>query len=187
VKQELRRHLIPLSLIFTIISIIWIFNRVSYYQFIYLLFGFGWGAFFLDLDHLIFWLYLQPTLPQSRQAQQYLRQKDAKSLLQLLVKTHHTHTNLVFHHYFFQTTLILLSIFIISSSTGVFTAAFVTALNLHLIVDQLYDYKSHPRHLQKWLFAREKKQLPIKYLTHYLLFFSLINLLFIIMLTKSTL
>jgi len=187
VKQELRRHLIPLSLIFIVISVVWIFNHVSYHQFIYLFFGFSWGAFFLDLDHLIFWLYLQPCLPQSRQAQQYLNQKDIKSLLQLLEKTHHTHTSLVFHHYFFQTILILISIFIISSSTGVFTAAFVITLNLHLVIDQFYDYQDRPRHLQKWLFAREKKQLPIKYLSHYILVFALINLLFFIMLAKSVL
>ena len=186
-KQEFKRHLIPLSVAFIIISIIWIFNRISYYQFIYLFFGFLWGAFFLDLDHFIFWFYIKPTLPQSRQAQQYLKQKKFQALFQLLGKTHSSHTNLVFHHYFFQTILILISLFIISSSTGIFTAAFVTALNLHLVVDQYHDYKQHPRHLQKWLFAREEKQLPIKYLSRYILFFALISLFFLIMLTKSIL
>lgn len=186
-KQELRRHLIPLSVIFALISIIWIFNQVSYHQFIYLFFGFGWGSFFLDLDHFIFWFYIKPTLPQSRQAQQFLKQKDFNSLLKLLEENHSNHTSLVFHHYFFQTILLLISLFIISSSTGTFTTAFVIALNLHLIIDQYHDYKNRPRHLQKWLFAREQKQLPIKYLSRYILFFASINLLFILILSQSVL
>ncbi len=185
-KQELKKHFIPLAIIFTIVSVIWILNQVVYFRFIYLFFGLLWGSFLLDLDHLIYWLYLNPKLPESRQARQFLIQKDTKSLLKLLEKTHHTHTNLIFHHYFFQIVLVLISLFIITSSGSLFTSTFVLALNLHLLVDQFADYKKHPRHLQKWLFARESKQLPIKYLGHYIAFFSLINLYFLAIIINSS-
>ena len=186
-KQELKHHLFPLVVIFTITSLIWIVGHVLYYQFIYLFFGLAWGSFALDTDHLIYWLYLKPTLPESRQARQYLQQKNLSALLKLLEKTHKKHTSLIFHHYFFQITLALVSLFIITSSGSVFASSLVLALNLHLLVDELHDYRHQPRHLQIWLFARESKQLPIKYLKHYLATFTLFSLFFLIILIKSAL
>jgi len=181
-KQEVRQHLLPLFILFIIIATTWAITFVPFYQFIYLFFGFLWGAFFLDIDHLIYWLYLKPQLPESQQATLFLKNKDLSSLLTLLENRHKHHTSLVFHHYFFQTALALVSFFIISSSANVFSSAFVIALNIHLLVDEFYDYHSNPRHLQQWLFAREQKQLPLSYLKHYLLFFTLLTLVFIIIL-----
>jgi len=186
-KQELKHHLFPLSIIFIFTSILWLLATVPFYQFVYLFFGLLWGSFALDLDHLIYWFYLKPTLPESIQAHQYFKQKNISSLLKLLEKTHKNHTSLIFHHYFFQIVLALVSLFIISSSGSVFASSLVLALNLHLLVDQIYDYQTNPRHLQRWLFARESKQLPIKYLKHYLVTFALFSLFFLLILIKSAL
>ena len=183
-KSELKYHLIPLFLIFCLVSLFWFLNQVVWYKFIYLFFGFLWGSFFLDSDHLIYWLFLHPALPESRQAQQLLKQKKFLALIKLLEKTHKKHTDLIFHHYFFQIVLTLTTLFIISSSDSVFASAFAIALNIHLLTDQIVDFRHQPRHLQNWLFAREIKQLPQEFLPHYLLTFFLFNLIFLFSLIK---
>lgn len=181
-KSELKHHLLPLAAIFILTSILWLLASAPWFYFVYLFFGLLWGSFFLDLDHLIYWLYLQPQLPESQKAGQYLHAKDVKSLLDLLTKTHKRHTSLIFHHYFFQIALALISIFIITSSGSIFTSAFILALNLHLLVDEVADFNQNPTRLQRWLFAREPKQVPVKFLPHYLIFFALFYLLFLFML-----
>lgn len=184
-KQELRQHLLPVFIIFIIISAIWIIRQVSVFQFIYLFSGLAWGAFILDLDHLIYWFYLKPNLEESRLAQFAFKNRDFNSLIKLLESTHKTHTSLIFHHYFFQIILALISIFVFTSSSSVFAKSFLLAINIHLLVDQIYDYRHQPKHLQKWLFAREPHQLSLKYLPHYLLVFVTLTLGFVFLLINS--
>ena len=186
-KEELKHHLLPLLALFLIISLFWIFSSVPYYQFIYLFFGLIWGAFILDTDHLIYWFFLNPNTEESKLAQFAFKKRDFTSLLRLLESTHKGHTSLIFHHYFFQVILALFSFFIFTSSNNVFAMAFVLAINIHLLVDQINDYLQNPRHLQNWLFAREKKQLPISSLKYYLGTFSFLTLLFTFFLIKSQL
>jgi hypothetical protein len=185
VKQELRHHLIPLLILFVFIFATWLFNQVVYYEFIYLFLAFCLGAFFLDTDHLIYWLYLQPNLEESRLAQAAIKNKDYKSILKLLEITHKNHVSLIFHHYFFQIVLILVSFFVFTSSSSVFTMAFLLALNIHLLVDEFVDFSRDPGHLQSWLFAREKKQLTAKSLQYYLFIFVGLTALFAIFLINS--
>lgn len=183
-KQELKNHLIPLGVIFIITLVVWIFHKVLWFNYIYLLFGLLWGAFILDLDHLIYWLYLNPNIEESRLAQIAFHKHDFVSLLKLLESTHKQHISMVFHHYFTQVVLSLISIFVFTSSISVFTKGFVLALNIHLLVDEIADFRSNPHHLQDWLFARESKQLPIEYLKYYLgIFISLNFIFFLVLLT----
>lgn len=184
-KQELRHHLIPLLILFVFIFAVWLFNQIAYYEFIYLLLGFALGSFFLDIDHLIYWLYLQPNLEESRLAQAAIKKKDYKSILRLLEITHKNHISLIFHHYFFQIVLVLASFFIFTSSSSVFAMAFLLALNIHLLVDEFVDLSRDPHHLQTWLFAREKKQLTLKSLQYYLYVFLGLTILFVILLINS--
>ena len=186
-KLELKKHLLPLLIVFLFTAVFWFFSHTPWPQFVYLFFGLLWGAFFLDLDHLVYWLFLKPDLPESRQAQQLLKQKDFPALVKLLEKNHKKHTSLIFHHYFFQIVLTFTTLFIISSSNSVFTAAFVIALNIHLLADQIDDFHHQPKHLQNWLFARENKQLPLEFLPHYLATFLLFNLIFLFGLIKLNL
>lgn len=184
-KQELHYHLIPLLILFVFIFAIWLFNQVAYYEFISLLLGFAFGSFFLDLDHLIYWFYLEPKLEESRLAQAALKNRDHKSILKLLEITHQNHVSLVFHHYFFQIVLVLVSFFIFTSSSSIFVMAFLLALNIHLLVDEFVDFQKDPPHLQTWLFAREKKQLTLKSLQYYLFFFLGLTILFVLLLINS--
>lgn len=186
-KSELKRHLPPLAAVFIIISLVWILNRVSFTNYLYLFFGLALGSFFLDIDHFVYWFYLNPNLEESRLAQIAFKKYDFPSLLKLLESTHQHHTSLVFHHFFFQIIMSLFSIFVFTSSGSIFGMAFLLSLNIHLLVDELNDFKNDKKHLQNWLFARESKQLPLKYLTYYLAIFSLLTFIFSLLLLKSRL
>lgn len=184
-KQELKNHLLPLLGIFLLTSLVWFFQKTVWYNFIFLLFGLLWGSFFLDIDHLIYWFYLEPNLEESRLAQMAWKKGDFRSLLKLLETTHLHHTSLIFHHYFFQIIITLISFFVFTSSSDVFTKSFLLAINLHLLIDEIKDFSNNPEHLKLWLFARENKQLPTESLKYYLLTFLIMNLLFTVFLISS--
>ena len=184
-KRELKNHLIPLGVIFLSISIFWFLNHVPWYYFLYLFLGFLLGSFFLDIDHIIYWLYLRPDLEESKLASEFIKQKKYKQIIRLLEKNHKTHTSLIFHHYFFQVILALISVFVFTSSISIFTKGFVLALNIHLIVDEIIDYRSNPRHLLEWLFAREEKQVPLKSIHYYVFTFLTFCLVFTLLLASS--
>ncbi|MGI5840761.1 MAG: hypothetical protein ACOX6N_00860 [Patescibacteria group bacterium] len=186
-KQEVRSHLLTQFGVFFFISIFWLIQRSTPFDFVYLFFGMLWGSFFLELDHLIFWLYVKPNNEESRIAQAALKQKDVNSLLELYLKTESTHSKLIFHHYFFQSVLAVISFFIFTSTSGIFTKAFVLALNIHLVVEEIIDYSRDKKYLQNWLFAGEKKQISVDYLKHYILIFLLTTCLFVYILTRSNL
>ncbi|HPJ17167.1 MAG TPA: hypothetical protein PK639_02995 [Candidatus Woesebacteria bacterium] len=184
-EKELKLHLSPLFVIFILISVSWFITKTPWYQFVYLFFGFLWGSFALDLDHLIYWLYLRPNLEESRLAQVALQKKDFGSLLKLLETTHKNHTSLIFHHFFFQIVLLLISFFVFTSSTNIFAKSFLLALNIHLFVDEYHDYLHDKIHLQDWLFAREESQLSVNYLSYYLGIVAILNLVFSYLLLRS--
>lgn len=184
-KQELKNHLLPLLGIFILTSILWFLQKIVWYNYIFLFFGFLWGSFFLDIDHLIYWFYLEPNLEESRLALFAWKKGDYRSLLKLLESTHNHHSSLIFHHYFFQIIITLISFFVFTSSSGTFPKAFLLAINIHLLTDEIKDFRQDPEHLKVWLFAREKKQLPTEALKYYLLILLIINLLFTIFLISS--
>jgi len=185
VKSELQKHLTPLLAIFIVVSIFWLFQKAVWYHYIFLFFGFFWGAFFLDLDHLIYWLYMNPNTEESRLAKIAIFKYDVNSVIKLFESTHKNHTNLIFHHFFFQVVLALISLFVFTSSSSPFAMAFLLALNIHLLVDEIDDYRHDKSHLQDWLFARESKQLPLDSLNKYIGIFLFLSSIFTILLLRS--
>lgn len=186
-KKEFRRHLIPLLLIFLVISGIWLILKVPQIELLYLFLGLLIGSFILDIDHFIFWLYIKPNIEESRLAQTAIKNRDLRSIIAILKSTHKTHNNLIFHHYFFQIVLVLISFFIFTSSHSTFIMALLLSINLHLLVDGINDYFENPKLLQNWLFAREPKQLSIKQIKYYLLIFAFLLVIFSFFLIKSKL
>ncbi len=175
----------PLASFLGVTILIWAINRVSFPSYLLLFSGLALGSFFLDVDHLLYWFYLSPNLEESRLAQIAFKKYDFRSLLKLLESTRHQHTNMIFHHFFFQIIMSLFSVFVFTSSASVFGMSFLLALNVHLLVDEIEDYRRDKKHLQDWLFARESKQLPIKYLSRYIGVFVFLTIIFALMLLKS--
>lgn len=184
-KDELKQHFTPLLAIFAVTSIFWIFTKTPWYNFVYLFFGLTWGAFLLDIDHLIYWLYLNPNTEESRLAQIAYKKADVISLLKLLESTHKQHTSLIFHHYFFQVVLAIISIFIFTSSSSILIKSLILSLNIHLLIDEIKDYQTDKKHLQNWLFARESKQLSLNFLGKYIISFAVLCLIFTLLLINS--
>jgi hypothetical protein len=174
VKTDFKQHIFPLIAIFIVTSIFWIFSKNHYLNFIYLFFGLSLGSYLLDLDHLLYWLYLKPNLEESRLAQVAWKKGDWRSLIKLLEITEKHHLSLVFHHYFFQVILTIFSFFVFTSTSSVFVKSLLLAANIHLLVDEIVSYRDDPKVLQQWLFARESKQFALSSLKHYLWFFGVI-------------
>jgi len=161
VKYKFLKYLLPATILFIIISSFWVVFGVNNLQIFYLLLGLFIGIFFLDIDHLIYWILIKPNNEESRIVRLAINNKEYKSVIKIIQNSHQTHYNLIFHHYFFQIILTLFSLFIFTSTKNTFISAFVLSLNLHLIIDEIIGYKLDPKIVQKWLFAREPKQLPI--------------------------
>lgn len=174
-----------LLIIFLVVSLAWTLAGVPIFHLLWLFLGLLIGFIFLNSDHFIYWFFLKPNLDESRQIQTLFREKKYSLILTSIKTAQQTHSNLIFHHFFFQFILAIVSFFVFSSSGSVFTMSFILALNLHLLSDEFHDLKYNPKHLQNWLFARESKQLPLKNLKHYLLLYSLLNLLFLALFIRS--
>jgi len=185
VKHEFRYHLFGSIILFVIISIFLVIFNVSSLRLLSLALCLFLGSFFLDIDHLIFWFFLKPNLEESRLARLAIQKKDFQAVYRLLKASHRTHQNLIFHHYFFQVILVLFTVFILTSTNNFIIASFLVALNLHLIIDEVIDYIYDPKILQKWLFAREANQLPIKFLNRYIFIFVIFFIIFLFLLIRS--
>lgn len=184
-KQELFFHLLPTGLVFVVVSLFWVIFGVSNIQILLLLIGLILGTFFLDLDHFIYWLYRKPNTDESRIVKTTIENKDYKSVYRLIKAARGSHNNLIFHHYFFQIGLNLISLFIFTAYSNTLLLSFLLSINLHLLIDEIKDYRKNPKFLQDWLFAREEKQLPLKFLKRYLIVFSVLFFIFLFLLIKS--
>lgn len=184
-KHEFRYHLLASLILFFLVSIFLVIIKSPNIQILYLFLGIFFGSIILDTDHLIFWYFLKPNTEESRLAKITIKNFDIKSLTKLINASHSSHHNLIFHHYFFQSILVLFTFFIFTSTSNLFVLSLVVSLNLHLLVDEYLDFLINPKILQKWLFAREEKQLPLKFLNRYLAIFSIFLIIFIILLFYS--
>ena len=183
-KNKLLFDLLPTSIVFLLVSIIWVIFNVSTPEIFLLLTGLLLGHLFLDLDHLLYWFWRKPNTEESRLVKTTFEKKEIKEIVKLIKAAGSSHNNLIFHHYFFQISLNLISFFIFISFSNIFILSFLLAINLHLLTDEINDYFYNPKFLQKWLFAREDKQLPIKSLKNYLIIFSVLFLFFLYILIK---
>lgn len=186
-KHEYRYHLLASLVLFFLVAIFLVIIKSPNIQILAAFLGIFFGSIILDADHLIFWYFLKPNIEESRLAKTTIKNYDIKSLIKLINASHSTHHNLIFHHYFFQFILVLFTFFLFTSTNNLFVISLVVSLNLHLLIDEYLDYFINPKILQKWLFAREDTQLPIKFLNRYLAFFTMFLIIFILLLFKSQL
>ena len=164
-----------------------VINGIDSLQLLWLFLGILLGAIILDTDHLIYWFFLKPNTDESRLVKMAFKKHDFSTIIKLINIGRLKHHNLIFHHYFFQIVLALFSFFIFTSTNNFFVSGIVISLNLHLIIDELIDYFYDPKTLQKWLFAREINQLPLKFLGHYITVFIVTFCFFVFLFIKMNL
>jgi hypothetical protein len=187
VKHQFRYHLLTSVVLFTLIASFLITLKINNIQLFYVFLGIFLGTFILDIDHFIYWFFLKPNSEESRLVKLAFKNYDFISIIKLVNIGRLKHHNLILHHYFFQIILVLFSFFIFTSTNNIFVFSLVLSLNLHLIIDELFDFFRNPKILQKWLFARELNQLPLKFLGRYLIIFIVIFLFFLFLFFKINL
>jgi len=127
------------------------------------------GAYFLDIDHLIYWFVTHPEREDSKQAKILFEENNWGGLYRLLTVSHSSHTRLVFHTVLSQIVLLILAFYILSSGGSLFASAFIMSINLHLLKDEWWQYLQGARaSLADWLFWQVRGIATEKYLAFYL-------------------
>lgn len=184
IKKEVGRHLIPILIIFLVVEGAWLLKgSFSFKEAFLFLFGLGIGSFLLDTDHLIFWFFLNPGSRESLEAKRLLEGRKYKEFFLFLGKTNKSHAFLVFHHFLFQLILLPLVLFVFTSTVSILGRGLLISLSLHLLIDEIADYREDHRRLSRWLFARtslSEAEVPRWLLKVYIVFYLLILLLMIL-------
>lgn len=165
--------------ILIILSLLWFFQKQTFFAYIQLYLGFLAGQFFLELDHILYW-YQNPSKEESQIGRQLIEKAQFKRLLSFYLKTKDFHQSLFFHHIYTQISLLVIGVFLVTSADTYFARSLALFLNTSFLTKQLLDFKTSPMFLQSWLFARLDKQLPLHFLPHYLGVVGLFNLFFFV-------
>lgn len=184
-NYQFRFHLLASVIFFTLVTAVLIIFNAENINILWFFLSLILGGIVLDADHLLYWFFLKPNTEESRLVKSALKNYDFIPVIKLIGVGRQKHHSLILHHYFFQTILVLFSFFIFTSTNNIFISGLILALNLHLIIDELIDYFHDPKLLQKWLFAREPNQLPVKFLNRYLIVFIIIFCLFTFLFLKT--
>lgn len=137
-KREFALHLVST---FILLVLIILFKRWFDFSYWPLLIGGIIGTILPDVDHLIYVYLLSPQELTSQRVNSLVEKKDINRTLQLLHETRAERKNLIFHSFYFQMIFWVLTFLVISSSGSVFGRGLVGAFALHLIIDQVIDFK----------------------------------------------
>ncbi len=165
--------------ILIVLSLFWFFQKQTFFAYIQLYLGFLVGHFFLELDHIFYW-YQNPTKEESQIGRKLIEKAQFKKLLSFYLKTKDFHQSLFFHHIYTQLSLLAIGIFLVTSADTYFARSLAFFLNTSFLTKQFLDFKTNPKFLQSWLFARLDKQLPLNFLPYYLGAVGLFNLFFFV-------
>lgn len=174
-KKELISHLFVTFAWLLVISLLrwdWQFNL-----FLLWLGGLA-GTFLLDLDHLIYSLWLYPQELVSLRVKRFLAQKQFKEAFSLLSDTHEERFKFVFHNALFQLVFWIVCLFVITSSGSLFGTGLVMAMALHLLKDEiecLIKGRKGETYLRQWLFWPIKGQVSF---THQRFFVAVMVVIF---------
>lgn len=184
-QSEIVSHLLITFVYFFLVSVLrWKLD----FNLFWLWLGAAVGTFFLDIDHLVYWLVTDPEKEDSKEARETIRRSTTsttgitsitgrlRELYVLLKRVHFTHTRLIFHSALGQIILLILAFYLLTSGGSVFGSAFIMAMNLHLLKDEWVDYQKDKGHLADWLFWQIKDEGIKSYTREYLIGASLIFL-----------
>ena len=161
-KKEIITHLIP-SLIFFLVSLIFLWSKLSVLNIFFLFSGTIIGTFIIDIDHFIYCFITHPNSPSGQQATSYLKNNQYSKAFFSVFNTHTQHHQLTFHSATFIPLWALFSLFIITSTTSIFAQSLVLAGYLHLLKDIWDEQNSIPQNLNKWLFWQIKTPVSQKF------------------------
>jgi len=117
------------------------------------------GTFLLDIDHLLYTLWIYPQELTSIRVRNLIEQRRFKDALILLADTHEERFKFAFHNALFQPILYVVCFFVLTSTGSLFGASLVMAMALHLLKDELEPLLlGREEYLRKWLFWQIKTE-----------------------------
>ena len=158
-KKEIRSHLLVTLVWLVIIT----FLRWSWHWNLVLLWlGALVGTFLLDIDHLLYTLWIYPHELTSMRVKRLIDQRRFKEALILLADTHEERFKFSFHTALFQPILYVVCFFVLTSTGSLFGAGLVMAMALHLLKDEIeLLLLGKEEHLRKWLFWQVKTEVSL--------------------------
>lgn len=138
------------------------------------------GSIILELDHFIYWYFLEPNNQESVIAKHLIKQKKIKKIIKMIGDTAKFHTSLIFHNIIFQLILIFISIFIFTSTNSLIAQSTIFFIGINLLIKQIYQLFQDKKLLQKCLFAKLDKQIPTNKIQYYVFLLIAIYVIFLI-------
>lgn len=121
------------------------------------------GTFLLDIDHLLYTLWVYPAEPTSLQVKSLIKQNRFKEVLVLLKNTARERTKLAFHSALFQPIFYLFCFWVLTSTSDLLGKGLVMAMALHLLADELEPLlKGEEERLKMWLFWQVNMDVSLK-------------------------
>lgn len=158
-KKEVRSHLLVTLVWLVLVTLV----RWSWHWNLILLWLGGLvGTFLLDIDHLLYALWIYPHELTSMRVRHLVEQRRFKETLVLLVDTHDERLKLSFHTALFQLILYVVCFFVLTSTGSLFGSGLVMAMALHLLKDE-FDLllRGREEHLRQWLFWQVKTEITL--------------------------
>jgi hypothetical protein len=97
------------------------------------------GTLLPDVDHVIYFYFINPQEFTSKKFDFLARKKDFGRMATLLYETRTERKGLIFHTVYFQVIFLILTFLLLTSSSSLFGRGLALAFALHLSVDELID------------------------------------------------
>ncbi len=137
-KKELGIHFGAFLVFFVLVLLLKRWLSLLYYPFVV---GGLIGTLLPDVDHLLHFYILKPQELTSQRIKYLLDRKQFIKSWDLLAYTRGERNNLILHSAHFQLFFLALAFFVVTSSGSLFGTGLVIAFLLHLIIDQILDYR----------------------------------------------
>lgn len=106
---------------------------------LYFVLGAILGTILPDTDHLIYVYFLAPQDLISQRIRYSFTNHEVLKGIQLAYESRYERTKVIFHTAFFQIIFLALTIFVFTSTSGVFGKGLVIGFSAHLLIDELTD------------------------------------------------
>lgn len=182
-NPKIRNRFYLLASVFLTIVTAWIIQRTFFLAFIPLSLGLIVGSLVLDFDPLISaYIYHRPEIIDT--IKNFFSTKKFLSIFDYLWQIDDIKKSTIFHNVIFQIGLFIVSIFTFTSTTAIFAKSILLGLNIHLLMDELNDFRQNPEILARWLFSSLDKPVKPEFIKYFLYFTILFNIIIVVLITK---
>ena len=139
------------------------------------------GSLLLDLDHLLYALWIYPQELTSLRVKRMLEQRRFQEAIELLVDTRQERKKMSFHSVIFQAVVPVFALFVLTSTGSMLGAGLVMGLYLRTLDEQFRDFRKRGN-IESWFWqvqAAVPHRIQVLYYVGMLVLFLLLSLLLI--------